>query len=161
MSFNLCTYIWSHPSICIYLSCFLGIFLHRHFSFYCIVRFSIVLSSLLLSHWTYLSILVMTFYAQSNDIIAQDGLFFQTEDTLSLFHPNFNKMQYVNNSNFTILFYFSMEYNKSTATPFHVCLSYHMLLCRVWSATSRFPCTSSTSSGAIQRSGTNIWSDVT
>lgn len=73
----------------------------------------------------------MTFYAQSNDIIVQDGFFFQTEDTLSLFHPNFNKMQYVNNSNFTILFYFSMEYNKSTATPFHVCLSYHMLLCRV------------------------------
>lgn len=48
----------------------------------------------------------MTFYAQSNDIIVQDGLFFQTEDTLSLFHPNFNKMQYVNHSNFTILFYF-------------------------------------------------------
>lgn len=37
----------------------------------------------------------------------------------------------------------------------------HTLLALVWSTTSRLLCTSSTSSGAIQRSGTHSWSAVT
>lgn len=39
--------------------------------------------------------------------------------------------------------------------------AHHTLLALVWSTTSRLQCTSSTSSGAIQRSGTHSWSAVT
>lgn len=49
----------------------------------------------------------------------------------------------------------------SQGPPSSQARTHHTLLALVWSTTSRLPCTSSTSSGAVQRSGTHSWSAVT